>query len=180
MNASWRRCAASPPGCSGRRASGLRLGRKQVNAAVGGVSHEEATDESRQLAAVRRGQRLQERDDVRLKSPSGVVHERATVVAQADENGSSVRRRTAASNQATTLGAFHQAADAGLVEIQQPAQLVDRRPAVPEHAEEPRLDDREIVFGGAALERPMNEERQLSQAVDVAEFSCHGSGGYLI
>ena len=87
----------------------------------------------------------------------------------------SVGRRNA-HDQAAPLRAVDQAGDAGLVESQEPRQLVHGRRAVPQHAEQARLDDREAVLGGPALEHALNHEGELSQPVDGAQLASHAAG----
>jgi hypothetical protein len=54
------------------------------------------------------------------------------------------------------------------------ASFVHRRPAVPQHAQQARLDDRQVVFGGPALEHALDHERKLSESVDGTELRPPG------
>jgi len=95
---------------------------------------------------------------VRRELRGSVSDERVGVIGEGDQHGRSVCRRGGACDEAATLGALDQAADGGLVEREELAELVHGRFAVAQHAEQPRLDDREIVLGPAALEQAMDQK----------------------
>ena len=142
---------------------------EQAYSVVRRVGDEQAADDSGERFAFPRRQPGEQRRDVRLEAGRGLGDERSAVVGEADQHRSPVRRRGNARDQAAALGAVDEAGDAGLVESQEPGQLVHRRRAVPEYAQQARLDDRQVALGRPALEHALDQEGELGKSVDGAQ-----------
>jgi hypothetical protein len=123
-----------------------------------------------QRFAIPRRQALEHRQDVGFEAGRGLGHERPAVAGEADQHNPPVRDRRNAHDQAASLSAVDQARDAGLVESEQPRQVVHGRGAVAQHSKQARLDDRETVLRGPVLEHALNHEGELSQPVDGAQL----------
>ena len=104
------------------------------------------------------------------KCADDLSDERTAHVGEVHQNGPTISRRRDPRTLAPTFGSVDQAGDARLVEPEQAGQFVHGRPAVPEDAEQPGLDDRNAVLARSALEQALNEERELGQAVDGAQL----------
>ena len=110
-----------------------------------------------------------------LEAGRDLGHERPALVGEADEYGASIGRGRNAGDEAAALGTIDQTGDAGLVQAQEPRQLVHGRRTVAKHPEQTRLDHRHVVFARAALQRALDQERELRQRVDSAQLpGWHG------
>src|SRR5690349_20295480 len=134
------------------------------------MGDEQAADDSGERLAFPRRQPGEQGRNVRLEPRRGLGDEEPAVVGEADQHRPPVRRRGNAGDQPAALRAVDQAGDARLVDSQEPGQLVHRRLAIPEDAQQPRLDDREVVLGGPALEQALDHEGELSQSIDGAQL----------
>ena len=143
---------------------------------VSRVGDEQPADEPGERRLVSRGQAAEQRRNVGLEARRGLGHERPAVVGQADQDRPPVRHGRNAHDQAAALGTVDKPGDAGLVESQQPGQLVHGRPSVAQHTEQARLDHREVVFRGPVLEHAVNEEGELRQPVDGTQLLAPGRG----
>jgi hypothetical protein len=81
-----------------------------------------------------------------------------------------VDRADGAGDQAAALRAVDQAADRGLVQAEETAEFVHRRLPVPQHPEQPHLDDRQVVLPGDLGQGVMHQERQLGEGVHQLEI----------
>jgi len=100
---------------------------------------EQPAHEPGQRFAIPRRQALEHRQDVGFEASRGLRHEHPAVVGKADQRGPPVRDRRNAHDQAAPLSAVNQAGNAGLVESQDPRQVVHGRGAVPKYPKQARL-----------------------------------------
>jgi hypothetical protein len=143
---------------------------------LGRVGDEEPADQPGEGGAVPGRQAAEHRRDVRAEQRGGRRHQRPALVGEPDEHGPPVGGGGCALDQAPALGAVDQAGDARLVEVKEACELVHGRLAVPQHAEQARRRDRQVVLGGAPLKQARDHEGELRQPVDGVELTRRGRG----
>jgi hypothetical protein len=133
------------------------------------VGDEQAADDPVERDAVAGRQPFKHGRDIRGEPSRRRGHQRPPVRGERDVHRPPVVRRRHAGDEAAPLRPVHQAGDTRLVEVKQPGQLVHGRLAIPQHAEQPRRRDRQVVLVGSPLQHAHDEERELSQPVHRAK-----------
>jgi NADPH:quinone reductase-like Zn-dependent oxidoreductase len=88
----------------------------------------------------------------------------------ADFDGTAVFRRRLATNEPARLRSVDETGDTRFIELEVARELVDAGGAIPQHSEQTRLDDREVVLRDDPTQGALNEERQLRQRIHYVQL----------